>query len=352
MQYNLVVCGGTFDHFHKGHEAFLNYALSLSRKIIVGLTSDEYVTKLKIKNEKLKIIEDFETRRESILSFLKQERALNRGEIERIDDVYIPKIWESLNIEAIIVSKDTVYGAEKINSKRKEQGKYPLKIETVLLVKNENNEHISSSRIRNGEINREGIPYLNPYWLNHNLIITDKLREGLKKPFGTILRNDFVLANEVRPESPTAIRDAGQASMTHPYIITVGDVTTKIFNDLHLGQDISVIDFLVARHKRFSSIKELGFTGKEKIIKVDNPAGYLTQNLFKTVSNLFKQAKNKQMVLKINGEEDLSVLPLILAAPLGAVIFYGQPGKGAVKVEVSERTKEEAYNFTSQFKVV
>ncbi len=35
MVNNLVVCGGTFDHFHKGHEAFLKYVFSVGKKSII-----------------------------------------------------------------------------------------------------------------------------------------------------------------------------------------------------------------------------------------------------------------------------------------------------------------------------
>jgi len=49
MKYNLVACGGTFDHFHKGHEEFLRYVFSVGKKVIVGVTSDEYIESSKFK---------------------------------------------------------------------------------------------------------------------------------------------------------------------------------------------------------------------------------------------------------------------------------------------------------------
>jgi len=330
MKYSIVVCGGTFDNFHKGHREFLRFCLSIGNKLLLGLTTDRYVAD----KGNDKSIEDYETRKKQVEDFLRQEKAIERVAIEPIDNAYVPKIWEHLPIEAIIVSKNTIEGANKINIKRQEQKKYPLAIEIVPLVKNENNEYISSSKIRSGEIDIEGKPYISPYWLKHDLQITKDLRKKLKKPFGELIKNEQDIER-----------------LKYSYLATVGDVSTRTFNKLGFKQDISVIDFHVARKKVFSKIEELGFLGKQKIIKVKNPAGYLTSDLFKGVLRLFAYSKDKQKALLVEGEEDLCVLPLTLRSPLNSVIFYGQPNEGMVKVNVSEETKKKAYQIVSKFSV-
>ena len=86
------------------------------------------------------------------------------------------------------------------------------------------------------------------------------------------------------------------------------------------------------------------------MIEVSNSAGCLTSALFKSVSEILNLVNsNKRLILKVNGEEDLSVLPFLLLAPIGFVIFYGQPGFGIVKIEVTEENKEIAYNIVSSF---
>ena len=117
MKYNLVVCGGTFDHFHKGHKEFLRYALTISNKLLVGITTDAYINS----KNKGEWIQDYKVRKQSLENFFINEYAVDRVRIEPIDDIFIPKVWESLAIEALIVSKDSVSGAEKINLRRKEQ---------------------------------------------------------------------------------------------------------------------------------------------------------------------------------------------------------------------------------------
>jgi GTP-dependent dephospho-CoA kinase len=330
MKFNLAVCGGTFDHFHKGHKEFLRHCLSISKKILIGITTDNYV---KSKN-KDKRIQNYKLRKQNVERFLQNEKALDRCLIEPIDDIFIPKEWENLPVEAVVVTKDTILGAEKINLRRIEQEKAPLKIEVFPLVQNSYNEYISSSNIRGGKIDIKGLPYINPIWLNKKLFITDNLRRIFKKPFGDLLIKDNYF---IPPHCPN--------------LITVGDITTKNFNSLGLNQDVSVIDFKVARKRMFSNLFDLGFSGKEKIIKIENPSGCLTPALFNAASLAFElRKKNDRVIIEIEGEEDLSVLPLVLAAPLGSVIFYGQPDEGVVKINISEKNKKITYGLVSQFR--
>jgi len=331
-KYNLAVCGGTFDHFHKGHKEFLRYCLSIGKKLLIGITSDKFI-KNKSRKEN---IESYKMRYQQLEKFLRQENAINSASIQPIDDVFIPKEWENLSIEAIVVTNDTILGAKKINLRRIEQGKVPLKIEVFPSIRSRNKGYISSSKIRSGEIDREGLPYVNPLWFKKSLLITNELRRVFKRPFGTLL-----------------VKNKNLRCPDCSYIITVGDVTTKNFNSLGINQDISIVDFKVARKKEFSNFFELGFCGKEKVIKIVNPPGRLTPALFKAASQVFElRKKYDQVIIAIEGEEDLSVLPLALTAPLGSVIYYGQPHEGVVKVDISEKSKKMAYRLVSQFNEV
>lgn len=329
MKYNLVVCGGTFDHFHKGHESFLRFVLSSSNKIILGLTTEKYVRNKKLSNS----IENYAKRKKSIEEFFRKENALGRLEIEPIDNLFIPKKWERLNIDAIAVSFDTLRGAEIVNQDRKKRGLLQLKIIIAPVIFTDSNKDLSSFRIRQGEINREGESYVNPLWLKKDLMLPENLREEFKKPFGELFKDtDDSFKNK------------------NSLVITVGDVTTKKFNELNLGQQISVIDFKVAREKKFSNIEELGFRGNENILSVVNPAGYITKALFTKFAEIFKSDIKDKVILRVNGEEDLAVLPLVLLSPLGTIIYYGQQARGVVKVVVSEVSKSKAYSLVSKLK--
>jgi pantetheine-phosphate adenylyltransferase len=333
MVNNLIVCGGTFDHLHRGHREFLNYAFSIGREVVIGLTSDEYVKNSKVKSQMSKLMESYEFRRKSLEEFLTQNKVQNRFDIIKIDDLFGQTLSKDLLIDGIVVSKESSVGAEIINQKRRELNLSPLKVFIAPLVESEDGKIISSERIRKGEINREGRLYVNPLWFRKDLILPEDLKTKLRKPFDGIIDN-------VERNNHEAL------------VFTVGDATTKKFNENHIGQDVSAIDFKIARKEVFFSFSDLGFVGDETVFAANNPAGHITSDLFSKILEIFKLNFNKKIILKITGEDDLVVLPLILMAPLGTVIYYGQPDMGLVKILVSENSKEKAYNLVTKFKPI
>ena len=60
------------------------------------------------------------------------------------------------DFDAIVVSPETKPTAEEINKKRKQLGKKPLQIVVIPFVLSEDNQPISSSRIRRKEIDENG----------------------------------------------------------------------------------------------------------------------------------------------------------------------------------------------------
>ena len=131
-------------------------------------------------------------------------------------------------------------------------------------------------------------------------------------------------------------------------VVAVGDETVKFFNSLGFTSDISVVDFKVARKNVYTSFRELGFSKTPEFFKVQNPPGTLTPELFSIFKNSFNN-NTKPRLIFIEGEEDLSVLPAVLAAPLGWTIYYGQPGTGIVKILVDEKNKAKIHEIVASF---
>lgn len=330
-QYNLVVCGGTFDHFHKGHKHFLLYIFSIAKEVLIGVTTDGYVNAKKNDNN----IESFDVRKASLEHFLRQEGLINRARVAAIDSVFYPYDWEVLPIEAIVVTKESVGGADIINQDRKKKSLRPLHV-IVSDMECSDGIAISSSGIRKGRINREGRSFVKKQWLNGTLVLPEHLRDVFQQPFGTLLPE--VNKEEFLSLDPSAI-------------VTVGDVATKTFHDLGIAHKFAVVDFLVERKKTYETLTELGFTGSEKVFEAISPASKITHSLFTCVKDMFgDHEKYQQLVCRVDGEEDLAVLPVLLLSPLGFHVFYGQPpNKGIVRIDVTEEKKEEAYKLADRF---
>ena len=322
-KFNLVVCGGTFDLFHAGHKSFINDTLSQSEKVLLGITDDSYIQDFKHNLG----MEDFQTRKFAVEQFLNSIGASDKVQIVSISNAYEPYLETSTDYQAIIVTDQTEQTAMEINAKRQQNGVPQLKVIMSKMKKAQDGGIISSTRIKNGEINREGRLYLNPQWQNKNLALPENLRSILQKPWGKLL---------------TDIPHNIDASKT----VVVGDATAQKFNGKNINQFLSIIDFLIHREIKFHQVSELGF--KDQVVqKITNTPGIITPELFKAVQTAFI-LKQKTIIL-IDGEDDLAVLPVLLTSPLGFSIFYGQPDEGLVQILVTEENKEKAYELIQKF---
>jgi len=321
-KFSLIACGGTFDLLHAGHKAFIRVVLNNSEKVILGMTSDAYVKTFKDGND----IEPFEIRKKVLEHFLDSIDVQDRVRIIPIDDFYGPLLTNDFKVEAIAVTLQTEHMVSDINKKRKENNLSELEKILIPLGMAEDGKIISATRIRNGEINRNGRLYLNPEWQNEKMVLPESLRSSLQQPWGEILS-----------EVPADIDGAKT--------ITIGDIATQTFNQKNVRQFLSIIDFVVQRQIKFHDFSELGFVHRN-IEKAINPHGTITWELFEAIENAFKTSDEK--IILVEGEEDLAVLPVLLVSPLGFSVFYGQPNVGMVKIEVTEENKEKAYEITEK----
>ncbi len=148
MKYSVVTVGGTFDRLHRGHKTLLKAATKIGRRLVIGITSDNFAKK------KSKKIKSLKGRLREVKLFLKKINFRN-FRIAIIEDEY-GILLRCKRAKAIVVSKETLKSAEKINKKRVEKGFKELRIEVIHTVVAEDYKPISSTRIRNKEINRNG----------------------------------------------------------------------------------------------------------------------------------------------------------------------------------------------------
>ena len=146
-----VAIGGTFDVLHRGHKILLRTAFRAGDRVLIGLSRNGFVRRL-VKNHR---VDRYPRRKRELISFLKKEGLLDRAKIIPLDDPYGPIINNS-TVNAVVVSRMTKKTAEKINTIRRRRGLKPLPIVSIGRVVAEDFEPISSTRIRAGEIDREG----------------------------------------------------------------------------------------------------------------------------------------------------------------------------------------------------
>jgi pantetheine-phosphate adenylyltransferase len=151
-QFDLVATGGTFDELHAGHRVLLARAFSLGRSVLIGVSSDNFAAARKGKS---RLRHRFETRVEKLGHFIHDELGDVNFEIKELNDDFGPTISDR-NIQAIVVSEETETKAHEINIIRSRKGFDPLVIVIVTMLKAKDGRPLSSSRIRIGEIDRNG----------------------------------------------------------------------------------------------------------------------------------------------------------------------------------------------------
>ena len=149
-KFHLVALGGTFDILHKGHLALLQKGFSISSKVIIGLTSDELATK-KGKN----LLHDYFERYHTLESMIKKNFPNSQFEISKLNNDFGPAVLEK-EVEALVVSEETIGQGQILNKLRNEMQLSPVEIVSVPMVLATDSKRISTSRIKDSEIDVEG----------------------------------------------------------------------------------------------------------------------------------------------------------------------------------------------------
>jgi len=310
-KFNHIVIGGTFDLLHAGHKRFIDTAFDLAQFVSIGVTTDAFNKKRGKDTIQNQLV------RENLLKiYLEKHNFTNRHKTLFISDIF----GTSLNsdIDAIIATNETAHNAQTINKKRAQQDITPLTIIKLTHVKGEDGKIISSTRIRNGEINQEGKVYKKMLLKIAGEKLSRSIINSLKSPLGEIVPK-VIQKNET--------------------IICVGDVVTETCLASQIIPQLSIIDLKTHRKKIYSSIHDLGFEKVKPNFTVLNKAGRISKTLIRAIEKSIK-SKNNQQIILVKGEEDLAVIPAILLSPFNTKILYGQPEVGLVEVTVNEKSKD------------
>ena len=148
--FDLVAMGGTFDVIHSGHMALLNKAFSISSKVIIGLSSDQLATK-KGKN----LANDYSKRLSLLKSVIEKSFPNSAYEVSKLENDFGPAVIEG-SVKALVVCEETSNKGLLLNELRAERNLPTVKIVVVPMVLAEDGKSISTTRIKNSEIDDSG----------------------------------------------------------------------------------------------------------------------------------------------------------------------------------------------------
>ena len=149
-KFGLVATGGTFDVIHKGHLTLLSEAFSVSHKVIIGLTSDDMALR-KGKN----LQNDYGKRLETLVKTLEKNFPNAEFEIKKLDNDFGPAVLEK-EVQALVVSGETSNQGEILNQLRKQKNLPSVDVIVVPMVLAKDGTKISTTRIKNQEIDYDG----------------------------------------------------------------------------------------------------------------------------------------------------------------------------------------------------
>jgi len=149
-KFSLIAMGGTFDIIHHGHITLLSTAFDISEKVIIGLTSDEFVQK-KGKNP----IHKYDERLKNLTSIIFKKFPNSYFEINQLNNDFGPAVFEK-EVQALVVSDETKNQGNILNKLRTERNISPVEIIVVPMTLAKDGKRISTTRIKNSEIDSDG----------------------------------------------------------------------------------------------------------------------------------------------------------------------------------------------------
>lgn len=151
-----------------------------------------------------------------------------------------------------------------------------------------------------------------------DLVLPESARGSFKEPVG-------------REMDESEIDDNAQTCF-----ITVGDVVSLTFRRHGVRPLLSIYDGSTERREMtdFAKLVE----GEEKEV-VSNPAGWITAQMADAVR---RGIEGETGLIRVEGEEDLALLPCMIFAPEGAVIVYGMPGRCMMAVTTDGAVRKRA----------
>ena len=149
--------------------------------------------------------------------------------------------------------------------------------------------------------------------------LPEDMRSELKEPLG-----------ELYADAEAMLADAGDP------VVAVGDIVTYHLLGTDRRPDVAVVDEQTQRERVERAVLD-AIDGFDDRIEVVNPPAVVTEELLAAIAEAVDESGT--VVIAVDGEEDLAVLPTVLAAPDEAAVVYGQPEEGMVLTVADEEAR-------------
>jgi len=156
--------------------------------------------------------------------------------------------------------------------------------------------------------------------------LTPRLRKILKKPLGKIYR---------------------KVGKYKGKIIAVGDIAAYELIRGGTVPTLIIYDNKVKRKPTSKKIKRLLDSIRCDTYKIRNPRSTIQEDAWIVI----EEGLRRKSKIIVSGEEDLLVLPAVLLAKNGSLIFYGQPNRGMVLIKVNAKKKREIKKLVDEMEV-
>lgn len=126
-KFNKVVLGGTFDRLHNGHRKLLTIASTICKETLtIGIMADKMLQS----KHNHQLIDGFAHRKAGVLDFVYNLNSTLCVEIVELFDPFGPALSDP-EMEAIVVSSETITGAVKINDLRQQRNFSKMRVVVI-----------------------------------------------------------------------------------------------------------------------------------------------------------------------------------------------------------------------------
>lgn len=171
-----------------------------------------------------------------------------------------------------------------------------------------------------------------PSGYGRGLRLPEALRPELRIPLGRLL-DEAAFRDEV-------------PHLTH--LATVGDYVTDAALTAGGTPRVALVDLRIKRVTDRRVTRQPYYEAADRL-SLRNPAGTIAAEAWHVLEGAFR--RDRPVVVRVEGEEDLLALVAIALAPAGWVVAYGLPDRGAVLVDITGEARGRADAFLARMEV-